>query len=506
MRNRLIFTCVLLVLCIVLGVVYAVVILPEPENPDETAATTAELLPGEVEGTMGRIQMFDYVKSEDVDSLYIKNENGEYRIVRKDKSLVIDGYEHLLLDQEKLIQMIVNAGYTLSTFSSSIDAADYSKYGLGDGNYKAYFVLRTTAGKRYTVYIGDRALDGKGYYARFEGRDAIYILDSTIERDLLGSVEYLVRPLLAYPSQMNTYYLVQNFTLLRGEELFLAANYLNPDKRSELAAMSVHQLSHPGDYYAGEYYDDVLTLFCDFKGTETVAIDLDEETLASYGLLTPAYSLYFESAVLDENDNVSGTVPNMLSFSERQQDESGAYFYYVASATFGIIARMEEIMLDFLTWDLDKWVSSNIFQVNIMNVSSLQFRTADLTVTFDLAGKDNDSLTVTERETGHKPEVKNFRQLWKVLLSITQDGSIDLPDTEISALTADESNCLLTLTVTTRSGNVRTYEFYPYTDRRVFYTVNGEGEFYLSNTLLYKAIEDAKRVMRDETVDPDSRY
>ena len=506
MRTRLIVTCVLLVLCLILGVVYALFILPEPETPDATAEVTAELLPGEVEGAMGRIQMFDYVKSDDVDSLYVKNGNGEYRIVRKDKSLVIDGYEHLLLDQEKLIQMIVNAGYTLSTFSSSIDAADYGKYGLGEGNYRAYFVLRTTAGKRYTVYIGDRALDGQGYYARFEGRDAIYILDRTIERDLLGSVQYLVRPLLAYPSQMNTYYLVQNFMLLRGEEMFLSANYLNPDKRSELAAMSVHQLTYPGAYYAGQYYDDVLTLFCDFKGSETVAIALDEETLASYGLLTPAYSLFFENVVQDENGNVSGTVPNMLSISERLQDENGAYYHYVASATFGIIARMDAIMLDFLTWNLDKWVSANIFQVNIMNVESLRFATKDLFVTFELRGKDNDSLTVTERETGHSPDMKNFRQLWKVLLTVTQDGSVDLSEEELAALVADESNLLLTLTVTTRSGAVREYKFYPYTDRRVFYTVNGEGEFYLSNTLLYKAIEDAKRVMRDETVDPDSRY
>lgn len=505
MKKRLITTCVLAVLATMLAIVYGVFLLPEPETVAETTETT-ELVAGEVAGTMGRVQMFDYIKSDAVDSLYVKNEHGEYRIIRKDGNLVIDGHEELLLDQEKLIQMIVNAGYTLSTFNAKVTEADFVKYGLGEGNYKAYFVLRSTAGKRYTVYIGDRALDGKGYYARFEGRDAIYILDSTIERDLLGKVEYLVRPLLAYPSQMNSYYLVQNFVLARGEEIFLAATYLNPEQRSELAAMSVHQLMHPGAYYAGEYYDDVLTLFCDFQGTETVALDVSDETLARFGLDKPAYSLYFENTTLDDNGNPNGIIPNQLFFSEKQQDENGAYFYYVASPLFNIVARVEAILLDFLTWDLDRWVSSNIYQVNIMNVSSLRFAGKDIDVTFLLRGEDNKNLTVTEKETGHSPEIQNFRQLWKVLLSITHDGAIDLPDEEIASLVADESNLLLTLTVTTRTGNVREYKFYPYTDRRVYYTVGGEGEFYLSNTLLYKAIEDAKRVMRDEAVDSESRY
>ena len=505
MKTRIILTCVLLTLAIALAVVYGVFILPEPETAAETTETT-ELVAGEVAGTNGRVQMFDYIKSDEVDTLYVKNEQGEYRIVRKDGQLVIDGHEDLLLDQEKLIQMIVNAGYTLSTFNAKVTEADFEKYGLGGGNYKAYFVLRSTAGKRYTVYIGDRALDGKGYYARFEGRDAIYILDRSIERDLLGRVEYLVRPLLAYPSQMNSYYLVQNFILARGEEVFLAASYLNPEQRDELAAMSVHQMQHPGEYYAGEYYDDVLTLFCDFKGSETVALGVDAETLARYGLDKPAYTLYFENTTLDDNGNPDGIIPNQLLFSELQQDESGAYFYYVASPLFGIVARMEQIMLDFLTWDLDKWVSKNIFQVNIMNVASLRFDTADLDVTFMLQGEENAALTVTEKETGHSPDIKNFRQLWKVLLSVTHDGAVDLGEEELAALTADESNLLLTMTVTTRSGVVREYKFYPYSDRRVFYTVNGEGEFYLSNTLLYKAIEDAKRVMRDEAVDSESRY
>ena len=121
-------------------------------------------------------------------------------------------------------------------------------------------------------------------------------------------------------------------------------------------------------------------------------------------------------------------------------------------------------------------------------------------------GEDNASLTVTEKETGHAPDVTNFRQLWKTLLSITMDGTVDLSDEEITTLTAGDDNLLFTLTVKTKAGNERVYRFYPYTDRRVFYTINGEGEFYTSRTMVDKIISDIGKVMRDETVDSEARF
>ena len=507
MRKRIVSICVCLALLLVLALVYALVILPEPESDVTETTATEELIVGEVAGTNGRVQMFDYIKSADVESLLVHNANGEYRLVRDENdNLVIDGYEGLLIDSEKLTQMIVNAGYTLSTFRSEVTEEDFSKYGLGEGESDAYFVLRSKAGKRYTVYIGDRTLAGTGYYARYEGRDASYVLDDSIEADLLGTVEYLVRPLLAYPSSLNSYYLMRTFMLGRGEDVFLTAGYLDPDTRSELAAMSVHQLSYPGEYAAGEYYNDVLTLFCDFSGSEVVAIDLDDETLAKFGLDTPAYTLYAENTIVDDDGNPESIVGNYITFSEKQQDADGNYFYYAASYLFGIIARVEQITVDFLEWNLDKWVSANIFQVNIVNVASLKFESEGQTVTFVLGGEDNTNLTVVEKETGHTPDVTNFRQLWKALLSITMDGTVDLSDEEITALTAGDDNLLLTMTVKTKAGNERVYRFYPYTDRRVFYTVNGQGEFYTNRTMLNKIISDVGKVMRDETVDSEARF
>lgn len=507
MKNRktLIFVFSGVFVLLICAYFFAVVPLTRVEAPEETTAETS-LAPGEVSGYGGRVQMFDQITSEYVKTLYVKNEYGAYKFVRGDNGLVLEGHENLLVDPEKFAQMIVNAGYTLSTFNASVTEEDFYKYGLTPEESDTYFVLESTTGRRHVVYIGDKTLAGNGYYARYEGRNAIYVLDDSIEGDLLAPAASLIRPLLAYPSSINTYYLMQTFLLGRGEDIFLAAEYLNPDKRSDLAAMSVHRLTYPAEYPAGTNYDDVLTRFCDFSGSQTVAIDFDDETLEKYGLLTPAYTLYAVNAETDDAGNPVQLIENYIIFSEKQQDEAGNYFYYAASYTFGVIARVEQITVDFLEWDLEKWVSPNIFQINIQKVRSLSFDCAEVSAVFELSGEDNDSLRVTETQSGYVPEMKNFRQLWKVLLSVTQEGLAELYGQSIADLTADDSNLLLTMTVVTRAGVEQVYRFYPYTDRRVYYTVNGEGSFYVNRTMLNKVISDVQRVMRGETVDSESRY
>ena len=233
MKKKLTAAIAIAVLFCVLLAVYLFVVVPMMNAEDEPEETTAvSLVPGEVEGVRGRIQMFDQVTSDKVQSLYVHNSYGTYELVRKDDSLVLKGHENLLLDAEKLAQAIVNAGYTLSTYNAKVTEEDFAKYGLAPGESDNYYVLTSTAGKRYTVYIGDHTLAGDGYYARYEGRDAMYVLDDSIQGDLLAPATTLVRPLLAYPSKLNSYYLMQTFLLARGEETFLSATYLDPDRRS----------------------------------------------------------------------------------------------------------------------------------------------------------------------------------------------------------------------------------------------------------------------------------
>ena len=115
MKKKLTAAAVIAVLFVVLLLVYRLVVVPMMNAADEPEETTAvSLVPGEVEGVRGRIQMFDQVTSDKVQSLYVHNSYGTYELVRKDSSLVLKGHENLLLNAEKLAQAVVNAGLTLN--------------------------------------------------------------------------------------------------------------------------------------------------------------------------------------------------------------------------------------------------------------------------------------------------------------------------------------------------------------------------------------------------------
>ena len=88
--------------------------------------------------------------------------------------------------------------------------------------------------------------------------------------------------------------------------------------------------------------------------------------------------------------------------------------------------------------------------------------------------------------------MKNFRQFYKTLLSIKLEGYADSTATD---------ELLLTLRYTTDAGKVWEFKFYPYSTRRCFYTVNGNGEFYVLRDILDKAISDSRRVVEGLTVD-----
>ena len=50
-------------------------------------------------------------------------------------------------------------------------------------------------------------------------------------------------------------------------------------------------------------------------------------------------------------------------------------------------------------------------------------------------------------------------------------------------------------------GLVFEYKFYPYSTRRCYFTINGEGEFYVLRDSVEKAISDTVKMLNGEIVD-----
>lgn len=195
-----------------------------------------------------------------IKSIEIHNQNGLVDLYRMEdweyytpsgsanNYYVVRGHETLSLSQELFAQLASGCGYTISMqrLENPVrlpdGSIDFAEYGLapeqrvktdenGDpvkdeqGNEVMYdytptwYTIKTihkdaaTGLDSYTMTIGDEIVSGAGYYARYEGRDTIYILGSTNLGVALQPVESLLTPIIVYPMTTNSYFNVENFVL-----------------------------------------------------------------------------------------------------------------------------------------------------------------------------------------------------------------------------------------------------------------------------------------------------
>lgn len=89
----------------------------------------------------------------------------------------------------------------------------------------------------------------------------------------------------------------------------------------------------------------------------------------------------------------------------------------------------------------------------------------------------------------------------------TYEGLCEIPEEQKEAFrNSDDSACQVKITVNTKTGDHLVYRTYPYSERRSYVTVNGEGDFFMLRSFVDKVIDASKIVFDNIYVDPDSKY
>ena len=503
---------IIAVLVCVLAALYFAVLAPMLATPSDVVTDPPVTVEGEIIGNGGRYQLFEQVARADMKSIEITNTYGTYKFVRAGTSFYIDGVSDAKYDPELFSQLVVDCGYTLASMKVGDNITDLEKYGLDAASAPASFTVTTLSGKVHKVWIGNRITTGGGYYAMYDGRSTVYALAETLGDTVLQPIEAFVSPQLAYETSLSTYFLIENFTIFKGEEQFASFRYLEENERNEQHTFSPFLMMYPGEgvYCPSDHLDTALQNFVTYSGSEVVKLSPKQEDINQYFPNGYVYSVYLVSKVpKDSSDYSKGFfyVENFLFFSERHVDRDGSEYYYCYSPMFKIVAKIEAHKAEFIEWDLKMWVHDNIYQCSIDSVKEMQFVLDDgETVTFDLTGLGQD-LVVTVKETGFKPNVKNFRQLYKTLLSITKESAHGLTDSELESLFSDEDSRQLTMNLKLRSGKTVSYQFHNYSDRRTCYSQDGvNSEFYVLRTMVNKIADDVLKVTRDETVNSEDKH
>lgn len=384
-----------------------------------------------------------------IQSIEVHNEFGGYTFVRGDNNTFdILGNEETPYNKETFAQLAVACGYTLSMRRLKNPAVnedggiDFAEYGLApevrtrtetdeNGNeieveyqYEpAWYVITTMDGASYKVTVGDMVVTGAGYYAKYEGRDTIYILGSSgISDILLKNVEVLVTPTIVYPMGSTSYFNVIDFVIYDNidydaivaalEEKFgdpdeLEDESIDEDEFNEYYAEMFEKYSHKichfsyrelkerlGTMYAylpyeskleyvDGYYinsnniDNVLYALYDTDFTEVVKIAPGDEDFEKYGIDEAAYVISFYYKTKDDAGN-EVYVPNYIEISAK--NEAGVFYAY--SSTYDMIVGISESSFDFLEWEEMAWYDPSYIQMDISHVNEIIIESPEQSVHF----------------------------------------------------------------------------------------------------------------------------
>ncbi|MBR6558197.1 MAG: DUF4340 domain-containing protein [Clostridia bacterium] len=477
---------------VVLILLYFFVISPVllAEDPADTEETQKPL-ENEVINESGRTLLFPHYERESIQSIEVYNSNGKYTVYRNaEDTFVLNGFEELSLDPTVLSSVIVGAGYSITMNRITEEAEDLSEYGLDpEKDDPAWYRLTTIDEKQYKVYIGKKLVSDAGYYVCLEDSRAVYtITNSLLDTMFLGKENIAAKQItttIASTDMMK----VTKFAVMKGEDTVVSVKSITEAEAESLGLDINYQLVVPKGYNLNvTTYTAALECFSSFEATEIAAIGITKSKLEKFGLTGAPYSIYFE---------LNGE-ETYLTVSEKTEDGK----YYVASHNNDVIGVYPAESLPFLETDVIRWVDQSIYMVNINEIAEIKIESNRVNETFTLEGEGQDLIVTTSE--GLKPDVKNFRQFYKTLLSTYIQGYSELSDEEIEAAKSKEPQ--LTFTYTTRAGKTTVYQFYTISERKSICVIDGEGgEFYYLYTHANKISSDCIKIINGEPVDSEDR-
>lgn len=496
---------------------------------------------GDLLGIQDRPYIYDVIPLEKVATIEIQNidpESGEKRnfgfyMDPVAKNLILAGREMLSFDKEKLSYLYVNTCNMLSMMKVQDPSEDLSQYGLAGGISDNWFKVTTADNNVHTVYIGDKLPTGAAYYCKSADKPHIYVIDTMIEQCVLASPDEFIVPMLCPPIAQEKAYTVDNIKLVTNGELkvnLVAAPKSETDSADGVAFS--HIMTYPGGYTVSQAeVDTILAKLSNFQGSEVAEADL-------FGMYKTkaedSSAVEAESSVTDENAQAEGTAENAetaqtddiaaapaeetaqdkalkatlekyglikpsheihytldgkdykIIFGKKTPDGSAYYAMNMTQLTVCVVPCADVAFLDY---ELIDFVDEYIFQMNIDNLSSIDVGTRKSKEKFLLEGKGSE-LTVRKASDDKTVDTKTFRQFYIDVLLVTMTGKAD---------TYDQTNEVLSYAFTTRDGRVYEYKFYDISTTKVYYTVNGVGEFYVNRDSVNKVIGNFDKLMAGET-------
>lgn len=421
------------------------------------------------------VLLYPLLERANIAEIRVHNANGSFAFKRADYTdpdtnettakFVIEDRPDLPVDQTILFATLVyctgNTRTMLRLDTTRVLELGYAEYGLPEDVSTAtnYFVITALDGTTHKVIIGDEIPSGDGYFVRYAGRNAVYVLKELNESDyngtykqaLLGRVEdYVIPPTASSNMDSNNYFDVTDFKLYHKNEdtPFIAFTYTGSiAKRQNTFYSSFPYVANGGlsGYSINSYsVDSALQSLYTWKPDKVVALGTADnigeaslnDWLSAYGLDYDSYAYRFTFTFNKLRDYNSTTGKDIVKLSDQEKhtvlvsekQEDGLYYVYnicyvyddktsdftKMADGYNMVLGLDESQLRFLFFTTKDWISEDLFTGNIAYMEELYIKIA--------AGKADKYPTGYE-QTFTVDNSETFTQLEKEYGAATQVGS-----------------------------------------------------------------------------------
>lgn len=499
----------------------------DPETGEYEIYAVVDTTGTEVVGVGQRVMMFKQLtydqssttdQSKIIKRIEVHNQKGEIIVNRGENNrFEVEDCPTAILVDELFAQLSVGCGYTISMqrLENPVrlpdGSIDYSEYGLApevrveqnedgtdkvdeDGNPVTYnyvptwYTVTTMTNETYTVTLGDATVSEAGYYARYEGRDTVYILSSAnLDAAVLQPVEALITPMMVYPMSLNTYFQVSNFTYRSDidhyaiyrdmvmEVVGFDIDTVEPDDEGNYSEEVKAKLEEASEAIAN-MEDEAFAKMYDrlFKEHSRLVtafsyIDMDERTDTLYSSLPYRMSSDYMAGYLPNSDNIGSVLQGLYNmqfdsvavlsptdeeleaygldspahdFSFIYKDAEGQEFnnhfilsdktedgkYYGYSEIYDMILVIDESQLTYLEWEEIDWYEREYFLFNIAHVQTIKLEGAGVQspIVFTL---DNSKTDQSKGMASDNIEIYANGQLMDYTLTVTKPSGSQATET-----------------------------------------------------------------------------
>ena len=446
-----------------------------------------------------KVLIFKHIEFKKIRSIEVRNQLDSFTFYRYNitdmkvddsSDFTLRGSPLLTVKEDAISALASDAGYPIA--ASRIDdpvrkngTIDLAEYGLApekrikteldsEGNEieveydytPSYYILTSTDGERFKMIIGDRLLNGTGYYAQYidisgeteTPRDKLYVLAASVSATLLSESKNFIVPGLTYPVTQNDYFDVSEFTISEKTDSgsmkdIISFSYVDLEDRTG-TIQGGRPYVFTGDMATSympnfDRINTCLTKLMDPDITDIAVLSPTYEERAKYGLMklvTDAEgkpildSKGFEQYVYDSKYQISfkrtaeetdenGNKKNVeflqtIYVSEKNKD--GNYYSYttlkfldktdmsnITGITFDMICEVSATTFNFLSYDEFDWIYPKVLETGIIYTTNVTLKKPDYTLSFDVNNikdeKDNaTSIIATENGT---PAIETFGML-----------------------------------------------------------------------------------------------